>query len=195
MSIDTLEKTDAEFVGRSANQLLREAFLQALASSSRQIFTSTFQAKSGERFLRRSSRFADQTCALEPLDGILDSVYISKAADRLAEFSSYDEDWNGEGASAPLKESIREAGNFLRRLEPWHPRPVASLSSEGFAVIEFYDDENDSFWGSITFLGDENVEIYVSDSILSESNFFEGGLRDKAALMLLSNGLQITLKP
>lgn len=195
MSIDTLEKTDADFVGRPAEELLQEAFLRALASSTRNISMATFHAKSVERFLRRSSIFADQARPWESLDSILDNVYIAKAASRLAEFSSYEEDWNGEGASAPLKESIREAGNFLRRLEPWHPRPVATLSSDGCAVLEFYDDENDRFWGAITFHGGESVEIYVSESLLNEGNFFEGSLKDPAALRLLSNGLQITLKP
>lgn len=199
MTTDTMENTSAEFVGRGVDEYTQDVFTRGIHSAAPYVIqnSSSIAAKvsavkwSGGAF----ASFAGAVKQAVSLDSILTNPYIEKAVKRLSSFADYDEDWNGEGAAAPVGESLAAAASFLAKLEPWHPRPIATLSSEGNCVIEFYDDQNSDFWGSITFTSATDVEIYVSSKILNAGNFYEGPLGSPKSLRLLSNGLQITLKP
>ncbi|MDH0873648.1 hypothetical protein [Agrobacterium pusense] len=192
MTSDTIEKSTTEFAHCVVSEDRKTVSFSNFASVVQERWAATSR---GYKLGKRTSQFSDQTPSSESLDSILNNPYIEKAALRLIAFASYQEDWNGEGASAPESSSLRAAGNFLKRLEPWHPRPIAALTSEGSVVLEFYDDESDAFWGSITFVEDEKVEVYVSSDIIPTGNFIEGSLKNADVLRLLSNGLQITLTP
>lgn len=149
-----------------------------------------FHTGEWNRVFRRFSDSLEVERDCETLDDVLTNSHIAKAENRLAVLATYEDDWDGEGAAAPVASTVKEAANFLKRLEPWHPRPVATLSDEGCAVIEFYDDDRQDFWGSITFLEDGRVDIYASGK-----SSLEGFLSDPKVLRLLSDGLQITLAP
>lgn len=194
MSTETKEKTKAEFVGTASDiNLLRESYARVLLSGSNAIAEPQFHTGDIRWSLSVARRFRDtfeSARKTESLDNVLTNIYIEKAERRLSDFSTYGDDWDGEGAAAPIVDSIREASSFLKRLEPWHPRPVATLNDEGYAVIEFYDDHSNEFWGSITFLDDGCVYVYTS-----KTASLEGDLNAAEIHQLLSNGLQITLKP
>ncbi|MGY3238148.1 hypothetical protein ACVWZ4_001195 [Bradyrhizobium sp. USDA 4472] len=76
---------------------------------------------------------------------------------RLRDFRGYNEDWDGNGAAAPSQTAIDRAISYVAELEPWHPAPLTTLGRDGSAILEF---EEDGMFNSITFLPDDNVELY-----------------------------------
>lgn len=197
MSLDILESTDTIFVGETVQKAMmkyrRAREPLAERNSARRQSSSIWWAVIDGG----ASKPSNDLTRTEPLNPILINSFIDRALGRLEEFSAYEEDWDGEGASAPLIDAIEGAVAFLQKLEPWHPRPVATVSSEGNAVIEFYDDgDNDDYWGSVTFYDHDTVEIYLSSVLRVDGDrFFVGKLSSGEALRILSNGLQITVRP
>lgn len=193
LSTELKDKTRSEFIGTACDvSLVRDAYARVLHSGANAVNEPRFHT-GDTRWTVFYSSFRDSfdtARSNETLDTVLTTAYIAKAERRLAALSTYEEDWDGEGAAAPIASSIKDASNFLKRLEPWHPRPVATLNDEGYAVLEFYDDGSNDFWGSITFLEDGQVYAYASGD-----GSIEGHVNDREVLRLLSNGLQITLKP
>jgi hypothetical protein len=118
---------------------------------------------------------------------------IEHASARLKRFESYESDWDGEGAPVPDMDAIGAAQSFLRRLQPWHPHPLATLDSEGHPVIEVHDDEADLF-GTIRFISSSEVEM-LSAAPNVEATFLEGELDSPEVAEFLSNQFQITLRP
>lgn len=105
---------------------------------------------------------------------------IEDSLARMKEFSSYSDDWDSNGASAPSEAAINAALFYLTLLQPWHPAPLATLSRDGEAVLEF--DEDNAF-SSIRFRGDDQardglqVEVYKRANN-GQSDYDEGPVSD-----------------
>jgi hypothetical protein len=110
----------------------------------------------------------------------------------LKTFEGYDEDWDGEGAAKPKKGAIGGAIALLQKLQPWHPHPLATLDTEGNAVVEFRDDDTKLF-GKVRFLSANSVEMFalVGDA---EPAFIEGIMDTPVITKFLSDQFQITLQ-
>ncbi len=128
----------------------------------------------------------------------IDSVLVGTAIDidhacaRVRAFRRFGDDWDGEGANAPRSELLDAALLFLRRLQPWHPTPSATLDSLGQPVIEFHDPDT-SFFGKIRFVSPRQVEMFAVSG--QEQSYFEGELASMDVLRFLSDHMQITLRP
>lgn len=117
---------------------------------------------------------------------------IEHACARLSSFQQYEEDWDGEGGKKPNAALITAAMTFVRRLEPWHPSPTATLDAKGRPVIEFHDDDSKIF-GKVRFLDTQLVEIFAM-SPNDEGALIEEPLESDKSRRFLSDELQITLR-
>lgn len=130
--------------------------------------------------------------AKQTIASVLAGTSIDHACARIKLFGNYKQDWDGEGAAAPKSELLNAALRFLRRLQPWHPTPSATLDAEGQPVIEFRDAET-SLFGKVRFVASDRVEIFAVTA--GEEDYCEGDLSSVDVLRFLSDCLQITLRP
>jgi hypothetical protein len=126
------------------------------------------------------------------IDSALAATAIDHACARIRSFKSLDSDWDGEGAEAPSPALLDAALRFLRRLQPWHPTPSATLDAYGQPVIEFRD-QGTSFFGKVRFVSPTRVELFVSAG--NDESYIEGHLASVDVLRFLSDQMQITLQP
>lgn len=81
----------------------------------------------------------------------------------IATFRRYErlsENWDGEGAAAPIIASLRAAGDFVCQLGPSVEIPAAMLHSTGHAGLAWSGDRLD---GEIEFLDTGAIAYYFSD--------------------------------
>jgi hypothetical protein len=146
------------------------------------------------RLVEGPTHIAAQRAANDlPIESALRTADIEHASARLKELGQLRDDWDGEGALAPNPDAIGGAIAFLNRLQPWHPRPIAGLDSEGNPVIEFHDDDT-SLFGKVRFIASDTVEMFYAYGNLT-TEFLEGPLHSEPVLKFLSDQLQITLLP
>jgi len=100
-------------------------------------------------------------------------TYISLVVARLEELRELDEDHDGEGAHAPVKETLDIAVSFVRALPYYAPTVAVGLSHEGFAVAEFHDGDE---FGQVVFQPDRSIEAYHNKN--GKSVLIEGGIGD-----------------
>lgn len=100
---------------------------------------------------------------------------IERGISRLQAFSSYPDDWDGQGASAANGSAVDNAIRFLTLLEVWHPIPLATLSRAGDPILEF-DDVDTGMFSSIAFLPEGVVELYAKRKDADHSDFLSGSL-------------------
>jgi hypothetical protein len=124
-------------------------------------------------------------------DAPKDRPVLVKLCAGLKSFEKLGDDWDGEGASAPSLILLDAALRFLRRLQPWHPTPSATLDWLGQPVIEFRDPDN-SFFGKIKFTSSQQVELFSASP--QQENYIEGAITSIDVLRFLRNHMQITLR-
>jgi hypothetical protein len=112
--------------------------------------------------------------AIADQKGYRQTEAVELSIGRLKAFAKYRSDWDDHGASAPDSAAINAALQYLTLLEPWHAPPLATLSRRGEPVLEF-EDRASGLFGSIRFVSDGSVELYVKEKD-SPSLFFEGEL-------------------
>ncbi|MER9091514.1 hypothetical protein NKI34_10350 [Mesorhizobium sp. M0700] len=93
---------------------------------------------------------------------------------RLEELRELDEDHDGEGAHAPIQETLDIAVGFVRALPFYAPTVAVGLSREGFAVAEFHAGEE---FGQVIFQPDRSIEAYHNKK--GKSVLIEGGIGDQ----------------
>jgi len=114
---------------------------------------------------------------------------VERSIARLKAFTKYHSDWDANGAAAPDFAAIDVALQYLTLLEPWHARPLATLSRRGEPVLEFEDGASGLF-GSIRFVGDRSVELYVKEKD-TPSLFLEGDLASPEVSAFLSDQMKL----
>ena len=114
---------------------------------------------------------------------------VERSIGRLKAFAKYRSDWDDHGASAPDPLAINTALQYLTLLEPWHAAPLATLSRRGEPVLEFEDSASGLF-GSIRFVSDRSVELYVKEKDLP-SLFLEGDLASPEVNAFLSDQMKL----
>jgi hypothetical protein len=132
------------------------------------------------------------TALVSAIDSALTATDIDHACARIRSFENFDTDWDGEGAEAPNPELLNAALRFLRRLQPWHPTPSATLDAYGQPVIEFRDHDA-SFFGKVRFISQTQVALFASTG--REESYIEGDLASADVLRFLSDQIQVTLQP
>lgn len=130
--------------------------------------------------------------ATKGINSVLAATAIDHACARVKSFTDFGDDWDGEGARAPRSELLDASLLFLRRLQPWHPTPSATLDSLGQPVVEFHDPDT-SFFGKIRFVSPRQVEMFAVSG--QEESYLEGDLASMDVLRFLSDHMQITLRP
>jgi hypothetical protein len=113
---------------------------------------------------------------------------------RLKKFAKYKADWDSRGASAPMTRAVDAALRYLTFLQSWHPNPLATISRDGEAVLEF--DDNDAF-SSLRFRDDNGliVEVYRRPKDSPRSTFREGSTRDVDINKLIRDELKLPTLP
>jgi hypothetical protein len=113
---------------------------------------------------------------------------------RLKRFGSYQADWDSRGAVAPMTRAIDAALRYLTFLQAWHPNPLATISRDGEAVLEF--DDNDAF-SSIRFRDDDGlmVELYRRPKNSQHSVYQEGPARDAGINDFIRDQLKLPTLP
>jgi hypothetical protein len=114
---------------------------------------------------------------------------VERSIGRLKAFAKYRSDWDAHGSAAPDSAAINVALQYLTLLEPWHPRPLATLSRSGEPVLEFVDSASGLF-GSVRFVSDRSVELYLKEKD-SPSLFFEGDLASPEVNAFLSDQMKL----
>jgi len=99
-----------------------------------------------------------------------------KVTARLGELGMLDDDHDGEGASAPVRETIDVAMAFIRALPFYAPTVAVGLTREGYALAEFHDEGE---FGQVVFRPNRVVEAYHSRPG-KPSVYFEGEIADPA---------------
>lgn len=116
---------------------------------------------------------------------------VEHAIARFKRFALLQDDWDDRGAVAPDQRAIDAAMRFVVNLQPWHPAPFATVDSEGHPVIEL-NDATTNYFGSITFLSENEIELYVHRGD-RPSTLFEGKLSSAEARKFLRVEMQIAL--
>ena len=115
---------------------------------------------------------------------------------RLKRFAKYQADWDSRGASAPMVRAVDAALRYLTFLQSWHPNPLATISRDGEAILEF--DDGDAF-SSIRFRdnGGLVVEVYrrPKNSPHRQSLFQEGSARDAGINNFIRDELKLPTLP
>ncbi|WP_456746691.1 hypothetical protein [Bradyrhizobium sp. USDA 4354] len=113
---------------------------------------------------------------------------------RLKTFGKYKADWDSRGAAAPMPKAIDAALRYLTFLERWHPDPLATISREGEAILEFDDPE--AFY-SIRFRDDDGlvVELYRRPKDDGGSAYQEGAARDIGVNQFIRDQLKLPTLP
>jgi hypothetical protein len=92
---------------------------------------------------------------------------------RLEELRTLDEDHDGEGAAAPIQETLNIAVGFVRALPFYAPTVAVGLTHEGCAVAEFHDGDE---FGQVIFQPDRSIEAYHNKK--GQSILIEGRIGD-----------------
>jgi hypothetical protein len=113
---------------------------------------------------------------------------------RLKRFAKYKADWDSRGAAAPMSLAINAALRYLTFLQSWHPNPLATISRDGEAILEF--DDNDAF-SSIRFRDDHGliVELYRRPKGSQQSLYEEGSARDASINEFIRDQLKLPTLP
>ncbi|RWP80457.1 hypothetical protein [Mesorhizobium sp.] len=108
-----------------------------------------------------------------PALGIAQLELLPAVVARLEELRSLDEDHDGEGAAAPIPETLNIAIGFVRALPFYAPTVAVGLTREGCAVAEFHDGEE---FGQVIFQPDRSIEAYHNKK--GKSVLIEGEIGD-----------------
>lgn len=111
----------------------------------------------------------------KPSVGAVEFELLPAVVARIEELGTLDEDHDGEGARAPVLETLDIATSFIRALPFYAPTVAVGLTREGFAVAEFHDGEE---FGQVIFQPDRTIEAYHSR--LGHSVLIEGEIDDAA---------------
>lgn len=113
---------------------------------------------------------------------------------RLTRFARYQADWDSRGAAAPMARAVDAALRYLTFLQSWHPNPLATISRDGEAILEF--DDNDAF-SSIRFRDDNGliVELYRRPKNSQQSVYQEGSARDAGINDFIRDQLKLPTLP
>lgn len=83
---------------------------------------------------------------------------VEDAIGQIREWASLGANWDGEGASAPIGPSLREAASFLALLAPTSPVPDPMLLASGRAGLYWNDNK---IYADLEFTGDRRVVYYI----------------------------------
>ncbi|MER9741994.1 hypothetical protein [Mesorhizobium sp. M0187] len=106
--------------------------------------------------------------------GIVQLELFPAVVARLEELRGLDEDHDGEGAQAPVQETLDIAVGFVRALPFYAPTVAVGLSREGYAVAEFHDGDE---FGQVIFQPDWSIEAYHNKN--GKSVLIEGGIGEQ----------------
>ncbi|UCI17866.1 hypothetical protein FJ970_22555 [Mesorhizobium sp. B2-1-8] len=106
--------------------------------------------------------------------GIVQLEMLPAVVARLEELRELDEDHDGEGAHAPVQETLDIAVGFVRALPFYAPTVAVGLSHDGFAVAEFHDGDE---FGQVIFQPDGSIEAYHNKK--GKSVLIEGDIGDQ----------------
>lgn len=81
-----------------------------------------------------------------------------KLIGELRRWSLLNANWDGEGASAPVASSLKEAVSFVSLLQETDVLPEPMLNASGHAGLFWKDD---SLYADIEFLGDGRIAYYI----------------------------------
>ena len=83
---------------------------------------------------------------------------VERIVGEMRRWAALSDDWDGQGASAPLEQSVKEAVAFIRMLAPGIPLPDPMVHANGRAGLFWQEGQ---MYADLEFLGDGRMAYYI----------------------------------
>lgn len=83
---------------------------------------------------------------------------VERTVGEMRRWTALSDNWDGQGASAPLEQSVKEAVAFVRMLTPGIPLPDPMVHANGRAGLFWQEGQ---LYADLEFLGDGRMAYYI----------------------------------